>query len=480
MAAPTASGASTEEAVDPSVDDGGLWAPHRRALTVGLVLTITLVAFESLAIATVMPKVKDSLGGLGLYGWVFSGFFLASILGIVVAGQLSDRRGLVLPFAAGLALFAAGLACGGAATSMGMLVLARLAQGFGAGAIPATGYAAIARGYPAHLRPRMFATTSTAWVVPGLVGPGVATLVEHALSWRWVFLGLVPLVVIAAVMTVPALAALGPAVGSGTASAEQVAADRRRLGRVAVLVLGVGAVLGAGTGPPAALAAVLVVAGLPLAVWAFTGLVPPGTLRLVRGVPATIGVRGVLTWAFFAADAYIPLAVTDGRGAATWVAGLALSASCVTWATGSWGQARLVGRLGPRRLDQIGFSMIAFAVLLLVGVTRGLPVGLAVLSWGIGGLGMGLAYSPLSIVVLAAARPGDEGAASASLQLSDTLGIAVGTGIGGWIVAVGDGRGWPVDRGLTIVFVLALVVAVGGIAASARLPAHVPTAPPPD
>ena len=88
-----------------SADAGaGLWSPARRQLTVGLLLTITLVAFESLAVATVMPDVKDDLGGLALYGWVFSGFFLASLLGIVVSGRLADERGLALPFTAGLVL----------------------------------------------------------------------------------------------------------------------------------------------------------------------------------------------------------------------------------------------------------------------------------------------------------------------------------------------------------------------------------------
>ena len=55
--APTASGLAL-----------GVWAPERRRLTVGLVLTITLVAFESLAIATVLPTVERDLGGLALYG----------------------------------------------------------------------------------------------------------------------------------------------------------------------------------------------------------------------------------------------------------------------------------------------------------------------------------------------------------------------------------------------------------------------------
>ncbi|HEX2577077.1 MAG TPA: MFS transporter, partial [Aquihabitans sp.] len=266
----------------------GLWSPERRGLTVGLVLTITLVAFESLAIATVMPEVKDDLGGLALYGWVFSGFFLANILGIVVAGQLADRRGLALPFTAGLVLFAIGLVVGGLAGSMPVLVAGRVAQGFGAGAIPAVAYASIGRGYPAALRPRMFATISTAWVVPGLIGPAIATVVEHAWSWRVVFLGLLPITAVAGTMAVPAMRALGTPAGTSVAAAD----DRRRLARVGLLVLGVGAVLGAATDAPLALGAVLVLLGLPLASWAFVGLVPAGTVRLAPGVPATVAVRG--------------------------------------------------------------------------------------------------------------------------------------------------------------------------------------------
>ena len=61
-----------------------LWRADRRALTIGLVLTITLIGFESLAISTVMPIVADELGGIELYGWVFSAFFLGSLIGMTV------------------------------------------------------------------------------------------------------------------------------------------------------------------------------------------------------------------------------------------------------------------------------------------------------------------------------------------------------------------------------------------------------------
>ena len=68
-----------------------MWSPGLRLLTVGLVLLVTLVASEALAVATVMPEVEADLGDLWLYGWVFSAFFLGNLVGLVVAGQACDR-----------------------------------------------------------------------------------------------------------------------------------------------------------------------------------------------------------------------------------------------------------------------------------------------------------------------------------------------------------------------------------------------------
>ena len=163
-----------------------LWRPDRRALTLGLLLTITLVGFEALAIATVMPIVVRELGALELYGWVFSAFFLGSLIGIVVVGGAIDRGGLALPFGAGLGLFAVGLLVGGLAPSMIVLVGARFVQGLGAGAIQPIAYVAIGRTLSESLPPRMFATLSTAWVLPGVIGPAIAGTVGETTGWRYV------------------------------------------------------------------------------------------------------------------------------------------------------------------------------------------------------------------------------------------------------------------------------------------------------
>src|SRR5919198_3389371 len=83
----------------------GLWAAEHRGTTTGLVLTITFIAAEALAVLTIMPQVERDLGGLSLYGWVFSGFMLASLLGTVAAGRGADRGGPARAHPAGLAPF---------------------------------------------------------------------------------------------------------------------------------------------------------------------------------------------------------------------------------------------------------------------------------------------------------------------------------------------------------------------------------------
>ena len=455
-------------AEDLAVDDG-VWAPARRRLTVALVLTITLVAFESLAIATVMPVVSDDLGGLGLYGWVFSGFFLGSLLGIVLAGRAADRHGTRLPFAVGLALFAAGLIVGGAAQSMPMLVAGRVAQGMGAGVIPAVAYTSVGRAYPASLRPRVFAVFSSAWVIPGVIGPAAASALAGWLSWRVVFLALLPLVALAAVLALPALSGRPPS--DAEAGAPR---DDDRVRDAVVLVAGAALVLGGLGAHQPALAAALVVVGGLLGAWAFVRLVPEGTLSLHPGLPAAIAVRGILTFAFFGTDAYVSLAATEAHHAPTWVAGLALTGATLAWTTGAWVQDRLVVARGPRWLVRRGFALLAAGIALTMLALGPVPVGFLVAAWAVGGLGMGLSYAPISATVLGEAAPGQEGTASASLQLTDVLGVSLGTGVGGVFVALGDGRGWATASSLTIAFAIALAVALGGLLAATRLPRRLP------
>jgi MFS family permease len=441
----------------------GLWAPHRRALTLGLVLSVTFVAVEALAVITVMPVVARDLDGLALYGWVFSTFQLTSLIGIVIAGRAADRHGPARPYVAGLVLFSAGLLVAGLAPFMWVLVAGRCLQGLGAGAVPAVAYVAIGRSLREVQRARMMAVLSTAWVVPGVLGPGVAAAVAHLFGWRWVFLGLLPLVAVAGPIAVPALVRLGrPGVPP---------TDEHRVGDAVRTAVGAALFLGA-------LGARNVLVGVALAtVGALVGwaslrrLLPPGTLRAAPGLPATILSRGLLTFAFFGADAYVTLTITTVRHHGIGMAGAVVTASTLAWTAGSWVQARLNEKWEGARLVRTGL------VLILVGTAGmawqlqpGVPVWEAFVAWTAAGLGMGLSYAPTSLMMLRAAPAGREGWASASLSLADVLGIALGVGVGGAAVAAVSRGTRPVAGGVLIAFAAAAVAAVMALAIARRLP----------
>jgi MFS family permease len=452
-----------------------LWSPERRVLSGGLVLTITLVAFEALAVSTVVPLVVRDLGGKELYGWVFSAFFLGSLIGIAVVGGIVDRGGLGRPFALGLGLFGVGLLIGGLAPSMPVLIVGRFIQGLGAGTIPPIAYVAIGRSLPESLRPRMFATLSTAWILPGVIGPALAGLVGETIGWRYVFLGLLPFIAVAGVLTHHAIA--GVRVPETSAADELLAgnAGRRRLPSALLVSLGAGLFMaGLSMSEPLlllGLSGLGLVAGLP----ALLRLTPPGTLSARPVLPAAVLLRGVLTCAFFGVDAYVTLALEDWRGLSAIAAGVVLTAATLSWTAGSWTQARNSERWPTRLFVRVGFLVVIaglglFSLTLLPDV----PVWLAVPTFAVAGYGMGLAYAPLALIVLREAPTASQGTASSALSLMDTLGTAIGTGVSGAIVAASLRSTGEVAAGLAVAFAVAIVVGFGGFAMTGRLRAARP------
>ena len=462
-------------------EGGGLMAPQRRALTVGLVLTITFVASEALAVVTVMPVVARDLGGLRLYGWVFSGFMLGSVIGIVAAGREADRRGPAVPFVAGVVLFGSGLAVAGLAPSMGVLVAGRVLQGVGAGAVPSVAYAVIGRSLAGSLRARMMAVLSTAWVAPGLAGPAVSAEVARLFGWRWVFLGLLPIVAVAGAIAVPALVRLGPPASPGAEEHRMIDGFRTAAGATMLLAgLTLAAGSGAGPGRVAALAGGLglIAAGLAAGLPALRRLVPAGTLTARAGLPATILIRGLLTFTFFGADAYVTLAVTVVRHRTPVVAGIAVTGATVSWTIGAWVQARLSESWEGRRLVRSGLVIVLAGIAgMVLALQPSVPVAEGLAAWTVAGLGMGLAYAPISLMMLKKAPPGQEGHVSASLNLADVLGTAIGIGVGGASVAAAAGH--DLRLGITVAFAAAAVVGLAALALTRQLPSGPTSAPPP-
>ncbi len=400
------------------VQRNGLFAPARRGLTIGLVLTVTLVAFEALAVITILPVIKDDLGGLRLYGWVTSAFFLGTLVGIVVAGAEADRRGPGPPYLLGIVLFSIGLAIGGLAPTMLVLVL---------------------------------------------IGPGLSALVATHFGWRYVFLGLLPLVLLAAGLALPAVARIGPP--------PQPAARGARLLDAVRVSAGAGLLLSGLTSRSPVAAPPLAAAGLVVGVRPLLRLLPPGTLRARRGLPMAVLSRGMLTFAFFGSDTYVPLAITAVKGRSAAVAGIAVSATTLTWTLGAWVQERKATAWSSRRFVRSGLALLVAGIAGVgLSLLDAVPVPVAVACWAVSGLGIGLAYSPLSVTVLGLAPAGGQGGASAQLQLADTLGTALGAGLGGVLIAAGAAARWPQSVGIAGAWAVTGTVALAAVVLTRRLP----------
>jgi MFS family permease len=191
-------------------------------------------------------------------------------------------------------------------------------------------------------------------------------------------------------------------------------------------------------------------------------------------MPAAVMVRGILTFAFFGADAYVSLTFKDVRDQPTWVAGVALTGATLGWTAAAWIQQRWILTAGPRRVVTTGFAFLAVGIAGMVGALGDLPIPLCIVAWAMAGFGIGMAYSPLSVTVLGLAEPGREGEASSGIQLADVLGVALGTGLGGAFVALGESQGWDTGTALAVAFPVSCAAAVVGLFAARRLPTTLP------
>jgi MFS family permease len=447
----------------------GVWSRPYRRLTLGIVLSVVGIAFESLSVATTMPAAVGDLGGLALYGWAFSAFMLTMVVGLTVAGGEADRLGPVRPFGVGVALFAIGLLIAGVAPSMPVLIAGRVVQGLGGGLVGSIAWSAIGRAYPESGRPRMLALVSSAYALPSLAGPAVAGLIADYVGWRWVFLGLAPLLPLAAVLALPALHPFGPTSGARRDWGRIVAA-LRLAGGMALM----SGVLGSPASRPWLLTAALVGLGVALGAPALPRLLPVRGPGAVPGLPAVVAVTVLQNAAFFGVDAFVPLALTALRSQTAAFAGLALTGATLSWTGSTWLQAHLGARYSPRILVQAGLLLVAGGVAGTMAVfSPGVPVWLAVPAWAAAGMGMGLVSPTLALLALKLAPAGQQGTTTSAVQLAGVLAIAAGTAIGGVVVGNAAAGATVPPAGVASQWLLMLGLLLYAVWVARRLPARV-------
>ncbi|AZC13833.1 MFS transporter [Microbacterium sp. ABRD28] len=441
------------------VAPSSVWGPPFLWVTVGAVALIFLAATQALAVTTVMPVVSADLDGDRLYAVAFAGTLATSVIGMVAAGAWCDRGGVLAPLSTAVGLFVIGLLIAGLAPSMPALVAGRLVQGLGTGGQTVALYVVVARVYPGTVHGRVFAAFSAAWVVPSLIGPFLAGAVAEFLHWRWVFLGVAVLTIVAYLLVVARLHGL-------PLHTDEPATARVGPRLACAFVVAIGALGLSLAGELGRWAWLAVIASVVVVALAARPLLPPGALRAAHGLPSVVLMRGLIAGALFGAEIYIPYLLIDDYGFSPTWAGLGLTAAALAWAGAAEVQGRIGDRLGNTRITVIGTALLVASLLIAVATALlSLTPAVLVAGWSLAGAGMGLMYPRLTVLTLAYSTPQNQGFNSSALSISDAVGSASSIAVMGLVFTLLTGT----DAGFPAVFVIGTLLALAALVPGLRL-----------
>jgi MFS family permease len=444
--APIRSGAATE----------GLWSRAFLATTVSFAAVEFLTGFAALAVVPTLPVAARDLDAVPLFPLVAGCFVAASLLGAVIGGDWADRAGARRPLAAWTVLAVLTLLVSASSTSIWQLAAGRFLDGLSAGMVAVSVNTAIGQAYPARLQPRALSLMSACWVVPSLAGPPLAGLVADWWSWRAVFYGLAALTLIPSLVVV---ALLRDRTGAPVRVPVQAGKRAPRPPLLVAAAVSVGAALAQYAVSGWDLRHLLCAAtGLAvLAVFA-PRLVPAGTWRAVRGLPATVLLRGLASGTFFTVEAFVPLLLVTERHVAPATTGLVFTGAAVAWAASSWVQGHLLADHPRDRLVAAGALIMSVAVALaIVGTAPASPSPVAASAMIVAAVGMGLLAPSLTLLSLAHGPSDRQGYASGAMQTSQNLGQIAVLGVASAVFNAGLFFGSGELAGYEAAFALLLV-----------------------
>ncbi|MCD4550186.1 MFS transporter [Schaalia sp. lx-260] len=406
------------------------WNRLEIMLLVGSVILITLNAFEALATTTAMPTVVQELGAHTWFSVATGSALAAQLSATVLAGALSDSRGPRFVLILGMGLFVLGLTLCALSGHILLFVIGRIIQGCGGGFVIVPLYVLIGALVQDVHRPTVFAGFSLAWVLPSLIGPGIAGWVTGHIGWRPVF-GAVPFLCLLALF--PLIQVLRH-LNTGEKQKNPLLFSLTLMScgcGIGVLALQLS---GATSG---LLSYLLTVFGLALTIGVLPRLLPRGTCRARSGLPSLILTRLLAMGAEMGATAFLPLLLQHVHAWSADAASIAVTIGAVSWAAGSTIQSRIRNPRWRARLPFVGTLLLSIGVIpFLVLAWPGAPIWPALVSWLFAGAGVGLMHSTISVLALAVTPPEKHGKVSSWLQVADSAGAAVFMAIASLILAL--------------------------------------------
>jgi MFS family permease len=410
-------------------------ATHRPLVLAAVMAANFMVAIEATIVSTAMPQIVGQLGGLPLYSWVFAAFLLTQTATTVVFGKLADLAGRKLVMLVGIAAFLVGSILCGFAWSMPSLIVFRLVQGIGAGAVQPTAMTIVGDLYSAHERGKIQGWLASVWAVSAILGPLAGGLIIQYFSWAWIFWMNLPIGALAAA-------------GFWAFLHEKTARGRGRIDHLSagIFTVAIAAIM-------ADLTALSTSGRLEIGLTTLVALVavvlfvlqerrspePMISLQLWgrRPIAAANGASLLAGMVMIGLTTFLPMFVQGVMQKSPLIGGFALSAMVLGWPIGATVGVRGFRRFGVRSVLRVGGVLIplgSLVFLVLNGESSPIVAGLGSL---VIGLGMGLSSSASIILIQEIVDWSERGSVTASYLFARSLGSTFGATVFGAVLNFG-------------------------------------------
>ncbi|MFL9991341.1 MDR family MFS transporter [Paraburkholderia sediminicola] len=407
-----------------------------RPLVIAAVMaSMAMVAIEATIVSTAMPQIVAQLGDLHLYSWVFSSFLLTQTAMTVVFGKLADLYGRKPVMLAGIAIFLLGSVLAGFAWSMPAMIVFRLIQGIGAGAIQPVTLTIVADLYPARERGKVQGYLASVWAISAVVGPMVGGFIIHNLSWAWIFWMNVPIGLASAAGFIAFLR-----------ESERHARPSIDFAGAALFMAAIAALMMALTyaGDDDIAKAMLAGGAFVLCLLLFVFQERRATEPMIsfalwshRPIAACNAATVLSGMILMGATTFLPMYVQGVLHRSPVVAGLALTMMMVGWPAGATLAAKSFHRIGLRRILIGGSAFVPLGAVLLLFLQPGGSPLIAAFGSLIMGFGMGTSSVSSLVLIQEIVNMDERGSATASNLFSRNLGSTLGATLFGAVLNFG-------------------------------------------
>ncbi|MBO9625921.1 MAG: MFS transporter [Microbacterium sp.] len=451
-----------------SVDRASIGLRSERGPVLGaLMLATGLIAIDATILATAVPSIVRDLGSYQQFPWLFSVYLLAQAVSVPIYSRFADTVGRKPIIMLGIGLFLLGSILCGFAWSMGALIVFRIVQGIGAGAVAPMSMTIVGDIYTVAERAKVQGYIASVWAISSVVGPALGGVFAQLDAWRWIFWINVPLCLLAAWMLLRRYT-------------EKTEKRRHRIDYAGAVLLTVGltgVILGLLEGgsawawlslPSALCFGVGVVALVAFGIVERRAAEPIVDLRLAsrRLILTTTIISLGIGALMIGVTSFAPAYLEGSIGIAPLLSGLAVAALTLGWPISAANAGRLYLRIGFRRTALIGLTIASVAAIALAAVASWPnPFVVAGIAFVLG-FGLGWSAAPTLIAAQASVGWGERGAVTGMNAFARSAGSAVGVAVFGAISNAVIARGAGADDPATIVsasvwvFIAAAVVGV--------------------